>query len=83
MLSTMTSLEAFLARCDAVAARMGITRSALSNRLLFDSRRLDLIEQGKDIGVRRLARAEETLAEMEIAAAVAKDRAERSHEAAA
>lgn len=61
----MTQLEAFLARCDVVAARLQITRTALSNRLLFDSRRLDLIAQGKDIGVRRLQRALTELREME------------------
>ena len=61
----MSDLQSFLARCDAVAAKLGIKRTALSNRLLFDSHRLDLIEAGKDIGVRRLQRAEADLSEME------------------
>lgn len=64
----MSDLESFLLRCDRVADKIGITRSALSNRLLFDSRRLDLIEKGKDIGVRRLQRAHSDLAQMEAAA---------------
>lgn len=61
----MTRVELFIARCDAAAERLGITRSALSSRLLADSRRLDLIAAGKDIGVRRMERAEGDLAAME------------------
>lgn len=61
----MTQLEKFLARCDRLAERLGIKRTALSHRLLFDSDRLDEIAAGKDIGWRRLQRAEQDLARME------------------
>lgn len=58
----MTQIEEFISRCDAVAVALGITRPALSNRLLFDSRRLDLIALGEvDIGVMRLQQAQEDL----------------------
>lgn len=70
----MTDLTVFLARCDAVAEALGITRTALSNRLLFDSHRLDEIAAGKDIGVRRLARAEADLTRMEAEGMAAKMR---------
>ena len=60
------TLDDFIARCDALAKRLDITRSALSNRLLFDSRRLDAIaKDGKDIGVRRMETALADLARME------------------
>lgn len=60
----MTPLEAFLARCDVAAKTLEIERTALSNLLLFDSRRLDQLADGKDIGVRRLAEAEADLTDL-------------------
>lgn len=60
----MTPLEDFLARCDAAAKALAIETSALSNLLLFDSRRLAQLAEGKDIGVRRLAEAEADLADL-------------------
>jgi hypothetical protein len=56
-----TPLHEFLAECDAGAARLGLKRSQLSARLLKDSRRLDLVASGKDIGVRRMERATQDL----------------------
>lgn len=57
----MSPLEAFLAKCDAACAALKMDRTALSNLLLFDSRRLDLLAAGKDIGVRRLEEADADL----------------------
>jgi hypothetical protein len=51
------ALTAFLARCDQLADRRRWRRSTLSTRLFNDGGKLDQIVAGRDIGVRRLARA--------------------------
>lgn len=59
-------LSAFLARCEQIAARLRISRATLSTRLLSDGKRLDQLYAGdSDIGILRLARAEQMLAGME------------------
>jgi hypothetical protein len=59
---------AFISRCDALANRLRISRTTLSTRILFDGKRLDSIASGaSDIGVGRLARAENDLSKYESA----------------
>lgn len=58
-------LCAFISSCDAVASAMKLQRSSLSKRLFNDGKRLDSLADGKsDIGIGRLARAEEELREI-------------------
>jgi hypothetical protein len=65
MAETVPSLSAFLTRCDVVAAGLGLKRSTLSTRIFRDGKSLTQLHQGRDIGVRRLAKAEAELAELE------------------
>jgi hypothetical protein len=63
----MDAIAAFLARCDAY--RLGLTppisRARLGAILFSDARKLDVLEKGGDIGVRRMARATADLARLE------------------
>lgn len=59
------AIRAFLKRCDAYADRRGISRARLSTLLFNDGKKLSLLEEGRDIGVRTLERAEEALSELE------------------
>jgi hypothetical protein len=59
-------LSAFLARCDQVAARLRLKRSTLSTKLFLDGKRLDALAGGEsDVGIGRLAKAEQELAALE------------------
>lgn len=63
-------IPAFIARCDDFCARHDVTRVWLSKRLLDDTYRLKKLAEGQvDIGVKRLQRAADDLAELEAAAA--------------
>lgn len=66
-ISDMDAIAAFLRRCDAY--RLGlehpISRARLGAILFSDARKLDALENGADIGVRRLARATTDLARLE------------------
>ncbi|USQ97273.1 hypothetical protein [Caulobacter sp. RL271] len=62
-------IETFIQRCDAVASRRGISRSRVSTLIFNDGKKLDFLADGRDIGVRTLAVAEEKLVELEKAAA--------------
>lgn len=59
-------LAAFIARCDALAKRLDISRSTLSHRLFKDVKRIDAIAGGgSDIGIGRLSAAERDLSVLE------------------
>lgn len=58
-------IECFIKRCDAVAERRGISRARVSTLIFNEGKKLDLLADGRDIGVRTLAAAEEKLAELE------------------
>lgn len=58
-------LNAFLGRCQALAARSGASMATLSTRIFNDGRRLKEIQDGGDVGINRLARAETALAQLE------------------
>lgn len=60
------NISDFIERCDAYRAKRGVSRVWLSKRLLADTYRLDKLARGEvDIGVQRLERAAEDLAELE------------------
>lgn len=61
----MSDLQTFLDRCETFAQRRGWKRSTLSTRLFNDGGRLDQLFAGGDVGVRRLDRAKDDLAELE------------------
>jgi len=62
----MDPVLAFIIRCDAAAARMGLRRTTLSTKLFQDGKRLDGLATGSsDVGVRRLKLADEMLSRME------------------
>lgn len=58
-------IDTFLQRCDAYAARRGISRSRLSTLLFNDGKRLDALAAGSDVGVLTLERVEGLLSDME------------------
>lgn len=69
-------LAAFIARCDALGQRLGISRSTLSHRLFKDVKRIDAIAGGgSDIGLGRLVTAERDLATFEAQADTADSQA--------
>ncbi len=55
----------FLQRCDAYAARRGISRARLSTILFNDGKRLDALASGRDVGVLTLGRAADALKALE------------------
>lgn len=59
------ALAAFLVRCRKLAERTDRTLGAVSFSIFNDGSRITEIEAGGDIGVRRLARAEAKLADLE------------------
>ena len=61
-------ISAFLARCDALAQKRGISRSRLSTLLFNDGKKLDALADGRDIGVLTLARVEKALEGLEASA---------------
>lgn len=64
------TIPEFIKRCDAYCQATGRSRVWLSKALLADTFRLDLLAKGSvDIGVKRLAKAAEDLAELERLAA--------------
>ena len=66
MIALLTAPADFVTRCDAYARRRRIKRSTLSVWLFNDGKRIAQIAGGQsDIGVARLARALEKLAELE------------------
>ncbi len=62
-----TAIATFLARCDAyrLSLEPPISRARLGSILFSDARKLDALEAGSDIGVRRMALAESALAALE------------------
>jgi hypothetical protein len=63
--SVMSTIDAFLNRCDRLANAAGWSVSTLSTRLLGSGTRLSEIRDGKDIGVRRMDLAVSKLEEFE------------------
>lgn len=63
----MDAIAAFLRRCDAyrLALEPPISRARLGAILFSDARKLDALEGGADIGVRRMARAMADLQRLE------------------
>lgn len=60
------SIPAFIYRCDAYAKRAGVKRTTVSKKLFQMGQKIDELAGGKvDIGVRRLARAQEDLFRLE------------------
>lgn len=56
----------FIARCDAYCAAARVSRVWLSKRLFQDTYRLEQLASGEtDVGVKRLERAAEDLADLE------------------
>lgn len=60
-----TLIDTFISRCDAYAARRGISRSRLSTLLFNDGKKLEAFIGGRDIGIRKLAEYEDRLGELE------------------
>ena len=63
----MCAITAFIQRCDAyrLALDPPVSRARLGAILFSDARKLDALEAGADIGVRRMARATTDLARLE------------------
>lgn len=58
-------IPTFLSRCDAYAARRGISRARLSTLLFNDGKKLDALAEGRDVGVLTLERVVNELSELE------------------
>ncbi len=69
----MSQLDAFLSRVKVLSVRASLSEQTLSTKLLGSGARISDIRSGKDIGVRRLARAAEALAELEMQYGVASE----------
>jgi hypothetical protein len=53
----MSDIDSLLTLVDAYCAATGLAEATLSTRVMHDGKRFELIRQGRDIGVRRLAEA--------------------------
>jgi hypothetical protein len=53
----MTNIDQFLRLVDAYSAATGLAQSTISTRLFNDGKRLEMLRDGRDVGIRKVADA--------------------------
>lgn len=53
----MTNIDQFLQLVDAYSAATGLAQSTISTRLFNDGKRLEMLRDGRDVGIRKVAEA--------------------------
>lgn len=53
----MTNIDQFLRLVDAYSVATGLAQSTISTRLFNDGKRLEMLRDGRDVGIRKVADA--------------------------
>jgi hypothetical protein len=59
----MTNIDQFLRLVDAYSVATGLARSTISTRLFNDGKRLEMLQNGRDVGIRKVADAVQLISE--------------------